>query len=111
MSTVILRGYTVAPTVVPPLRSLQAIAVALVLAGSVSVSSSARAQSVCDDVAALNDEFDNADTLIDWTNETVVDEWPLQVAVLDIDSDQPDAFDQADSEGLGAILRQVFARG
>ena len=33
------------------------------------------------------------------------------IAVLDIDSDQPDAFDEADAEGLGAILRQVFARG
>jgi len=33
------------------------------------------------------------------------------IAVLDIDSDRPDAFDQADAEGLGAILRQVFARG
>ncbi len=33
------------------------------------------------------------------------------IGVLDIDSDQPDAFDEADAEGLGAILRQVFARG
>ena len=33
------------------------------------------------------------------------------IGVLDIDSDQPDAFDQDDAEGLGAILRQVFGRG
>ncbi len=32
------------------------------------------------------------------------------IGVLDIDSDQPDAFDEADAEGLGAILRQVFAK-
>lgn len=33
------------------------------------------------------------------------------IAVLDIDSDQPGAFDQADAEGLGRILRTVFAVG
>ena len=32
------------------------------------------------------------------------------IAVLDIDSDQPDAFDAVDAEGLAAILRDVFAR-
>lgn len=32
------------------------------------------------------------------------------IAVLDIDSDQADAFTQADAEGLAAILRDVFAR-
>lgn len=31
------------------------------------------------------------------------------IAVFDIDSDQPDAFDQADADALAAILRQVFA--
>lgn len=30
------------------------------------------------------------------------------LAVLDIDSDQPAAFDQTDSDGLSAILQQVF---
>ena len=30
------------------------------------------------------------------------------IGVLDIDSDQPDAFTEADAEGLSAILRQVF---
>jgi GAF domain-containing protein len=31
------------------------------------------------------------------------------IAVLDIDSDAPDAFGRADAEGLAAILRTVFA--
>ena len=30
------------------------------------------------------------------------------IAVLDIDSDRPDAFTEADAEGLSAILRRVF---
>lgn len=30
------------------------------------------------------------------------------IGVLDIDSDRPDAFDQADADGLAAILAQVF---
>jgi len=33
------------------------------------------------------------------------------IAVLDIDSDRPDAFDTEDAEGLSAILRDTFARG
>lgn len=32
------------------------------------------------------------------------------LAVFDIDSDQPDAFTQADADGLTAILNAVFAR-
>lgn len=32
------------------------------------------------------------------------------IAVLDIDSDRPDAFDAADAEGLSAILGAVFGR-
>lgn len=32
------------------------------------------------------------------------------LAVLDIDSDQPAAFDAADADGLGAILQMVFGR-
>lgn len=32
------------------------------------------------------------------------------IGVLDIDSDQPDAFTEADAEGLSAILRQVFGK-
>lgn len=32
------------------------------------------------------------------------------IAVFDIDSDQPDAFDAADADGLSAILKDVFAR-
>lgn len=32
------------------------------------------------------------------------------IAVLDIDSDRPDAFDETDAEGLAAILRDTFAR-
>ncbi len=32
------------------------------------------------------------------------------IAVLDIDSDQPDAFTQEDATGLSAILEAVFAR-
>ena len=31
------------------------------------------------------------------------------IAVLDIDSDQPDAFDQADADALQAILNVTFA--
>lgn len=31
------------------------------------------------------------------------------IAVLDIDSNQPAAFDQSDADGLSAILRQVFS--
>lgn len=31
------------------------------------------------------------------------------IAVFDIDSDQPDAFDQADADGLATILRDVFS--
>ena len=45
-------------------------------------------------------------------SEIVLPVWNGQgalIAVLDIDSDQPDAFDAADAHGLGAILRQVFA--
>ncbi len=33
------------------------------------------------------------------------------MAVFDIDSDQPDAFDEDDARNLDAILTQVFARG
>ena len=32
------------------------------------------------------------------------------IGVFDIDSDQPDAFDQADSDGLTAIMAAVFSR-
>ncbi|MFD0910533.1 GAF domain-containing protein [Ruegeria arenilitoris] len=32
------------------------------------------------------------------------------IGVFDIDSDQPDAFEQADAEGLSRILAQVFGR-
>ncbi len=32
------------------------------------------------------------------------------IAVLDIDSDQPDAFSEADAQALEAILRDVFGR-
>jgi L-methionine (R)-S-oxide reductase len=32
------------------------------------------------------------------------------IAVFDIDSDQPDAFDEDDAAALGAILSQVFSR-
>ncbi|MEM6589945.1 MAG: GAF domain-containing protein [Pseudomonadota bacterium] len=35
----------------------------------------------------------------------------LLIAVLDIDSDQPAAFDACDAEGLTGILRQVFSAG
>jgi GAF domain-containing protein len=33
------------------------------------------------------------------------------IGVFDIDSDQPDAFDEADAEGLAAVLALVFAKG
>lgn len=33
------------------------------------------------------------------------------IAVFDIDSDQPDAFDTVDAEALAGILRDVFANG
>ena len=33
------------------------------------------------------------------------------IGVLDIDSDQPDAFDQGDAQALAAILAATFARG
>lgn len=32
------------------------------------------------------------------------------IAVLDIDSNQPDAFTQTDADGLGMLLAQVFAK-
>jgi GAF domain-containing protein len=32
------------------------------------------------------------------------------IAVLDIDSDQPDAFSQEDAQALEAILASVFSR-
>ncbi len=32
------------------------------------------------------------------------------IGVFDIDSDGPDAFDQADADGLGAILRMAFKK-
>ncbi|MEO0372939.1 MAG: GAF domain-containing protein [Pseudomonadota bacterium] len=38
----------------------------------------------------------------------VRNEQGMLIAVLDIDSDQPCAFDANDAEGLAAILRQVF---
>jgi hypothetical protein len=46
----------------------------------------AHAQPYCDDVAALNDEFGDAASLTEWTNETVVGEWPPQEVVLDINT-------------------------
>lgn len=39
----------------------------------------------------------------------VFDKTGAVIAVLDIDSDQPDAFDEVDSAALETILRQVFA--
>ena len=38
----------------------------------------------------------------------VLDQAGVLIAVLDIDSDQPDAFDQADADGLSHILADVF---
>lgn len=32
------------------------------------------------------------------------------IAVFDIDSDRPDAFDHADADGLAAVLAEIFAR-
>lgn len=32
------------------------------------------------------------------------------IAVFDIDSDRPDAFDQADADGLATVLAETFAR-
>ncbi len=46
-------------------------------------------------------------------SEIVLPVWNSQgdlIAVLDIDSDQPAAFETDDAEGLAAILRQVFSR-
>lgn len=40
----------------------------------------------------------------------VLDRTGALIAVLDIDSDRPDAFDEADADGLAAILRDTFAR-
>ncbi len=51
----------------------------------------APAQPFCDDVAALNDEFDDTTTLTAWTNETVVDDWPSQISILDVDTTAPGA--------------------
>ena len=34
----------------------------------------------------------------------------IGIAVLDIDSDQPAAFDQGDAEGLTQLLKRTFAR-
>jgi len=45
-------------------------------------------------------------------SEIVLPVWDHQsglIAVLDIDSNQPDAFDQSDATALGAILNAVFA--
>ncbi len=45
-------------------------------------------------------------------SEIVLPVWDHQgglIAVLDIDSNQPDAFDQSDAIALGAILNAVFA--
>jgi L-methionine (R)-S-oxide reductase len=44
-------------------------------------------------------------------SEIVLPVWNAQgdlIGVLDIDSDQPDAFTEADADGLSAILRRVF---
>ncbi len=46
-------------------------------------------------------------------SEIVLPVWDGQdrlLGVLDIDSDQPAAFDAADADGLGAILEMVFGR-
>ncbi|MDJ0826584.1 MAG: GAF domain-containing protein [Rhodobacter sp.] len=46
-------------------------------------------------------------------SEIVLPVWDADgqlLGVLDVDSDRPEAFEQADAEGLGAILRQVFGR-
>ncbi len=46
-------------------------------------------------------------------SELVLPVWDADgnvIAVFDIDSDQPDAFTQADASALGAILADVFAR-
>jgi GAF domain-containing protein len=46
-------------------------------------------------------------------SELVLPVWNGQgalIGVFDIDSDQPDAFDQQDADQLSAILQQVFAR-
>ncbi len=46
-------------------------------------------------------------------SEIVVPVWDKAgalIAVLDVDSDQPDAFDEADAAGLAGILQSVFAR-
>lgn len=41
----------------------------------------------------------------------VFDTAGMVIAVLDIDSNQPDAFTDADATALGAILQDVFAKG
>jgi len=41
----------------------------------------------------------------------VFDAGDTLIGVFDIDSDQPDAFTQADAEALAAILHETFARG
>ncbi|MFN3210644.1 MAG: GAF domain-containing protein, partial [Roseovarius sp.] len=46
-------------------------------------------------------------------SEIVLPVWDGQgrlLGVLDIDSDRPAAFDAADADGLGAILKMVFGR-
>ncbi|ARE40517.1 hypothetical protein RGUI_2376 [Rhodovulum sp. P5] len=46
-------------------------------------------------------------------SEIVLPVWDREgvlLGVLDIDSDQPAAFDQADAAGLAALLEQTFAR-
>ena len=47
-------------------------------------------------------------------SEIVLPVWNAQrelIAVLDIDSDQPDAFDEEDARELAAILHAVFGKG
>ena len=47
-------------------------------------------------------------------SEIVLPVWNAQrelIAVLDIDSDQPDAFDEEDARELAAILQAVFGKG
>lgn len=72
----------------------------------------ARLQAVqlVDDVEAFADHIACASSTRSEIVLPVHDATGALIAVLDIDSDQPAAFTQADAEGLGRLLQQTFAR-
>ena len=64
-----------------------------------------------DDVDAFPDHIACASSTRSEIVLPVCDAAGRLIGVLDIDSDQPAAFECQDADGLSAILKQVFARG